>query len=335
MTIQNNIAGKMSLIGVAHVVSRCAIIAAEHRLNEVLSDQPISITEMAKILNFTVEGTTKFVRVLDALELVILNGNLITASALTPYMDYFLGTHLDGGYAAMQQLEVTLKDRKSCWQAHYGKNFYEDLNANPEKLQAFADWCQRMSHTLFTTIFSWYDFRPYTTIVDMAGGKGWLIAMILANYPNVHGILFELPIVIEQAKEQWVGSEVGKRLSYCPGDFFTSAPTNGDLYIMSRALLNWNDTDSVKIINQCYQHMPKGSKLLVADFVLPEKNHPSYLDLAVNDLNLYGTMLGSIRTRQEWIELFQQTQFHSNFVYSSNEESDSTLPICLLEATKV
>lgn len=45
-------------------------------------------------------------------------------------------------------------------------------------------------------------------------------------------------------------------------------------------------------------------------------------------------MLGSNRTQQEWTDLLQKTQFHSNFVYSSNEESGSALPICLLEATK-
>jgi hypothetical protein len=81
--------------------------------------------------------------------------------------------------------------------------------------------------------------------------------------------------------------------------------------------------------------MPKDSKLLIIDFFLSEKNHASYFGFALSDINLHATMLGSNRTKQEWMDLLQKTQFQSNFVYSSNEENGSTLPICLVEATKL
>ena len=335
MAIQNNIAGKLISIGFGHIISKCAIIAAEHQLDEILSDQPISISEMAKILNFTVEGTAKFIRVLDALELVTLKGDLITASELTPHLDYFLGIHIADGYAAIDQLETTLKGKTSSWQAHYGKTFYEYLDSNPEKSQTFTAWCEKTATAWLTAVLPLYDFTPYNTIVDIAGGNGELLSMILTKNLHVRGILFEQPVVIEQAKKQWAGSEISKRLSYYPGDFFTNAPTEGDLYIISRALLNWNDAASIRIINQCYNHMPKDSKLLIIDFFVPEKNHASYFGFALSDINLHGTMLGSNRTQQEWMNLLQNTQFGSNFVYSNNEESGSTLPICLLEATKL
>jgi hypothetical protein len=334
MIAQNNIAGKFISIGCAHIISKCAILAAEHQLNEILSNQSISIAEMAKKLNFTVGGTTKFIRVLDALGLVILKEDLITASELTPHLDYFLGIHIADGYGAIEQLEVTLKGKGSAWQAHYGKTFYEYLDSNPKKSQAFTDWCEKTATAWLAAILPLYDFSPYNTIVDMAGGNGELLSMILANNPNAHGILFELPSVIEQTKQLWAESEIGNRLSYYPGDFFASAPAEGELYIISRALLNWNDADAIRIINQCYDHMPKGSKLLIIDFFLPEKNHTAYFDFALSDLNLYGTMLGSNRTKEEWIDLLNNTHFHSNFIYSGTEGSLSSLPICLLEATK-
>jgi O-methyltransferase domain len=334
MIIQNNIAGKFISIGCAHIISKCAILAAEHQLNEILSDQPMSIAEMAKKLNFTIEGTTKLIRVLDALGLVILKRDLITASELTPHLDYFLGIHIADGYGAIEQLEATLKGEGSAWQAHYGKTFYQYLDSNSEKSQAFTDWCEKTANTWLAAILPLYDFRPYNTIIDMAGGNGKLLSMILADNPNARGILFELPSVIEQTKKLWAESEISKRLSYYPGDFFVSAPTEGELYIISRALLNWNDADAIRIINQCYDHMPQGSKLLVIDFFLPEKSHTAYFDFALSDLNLHGIWLSSNRTKQEWIDLLKNTHFHSHFIYSSTEGSLSSLPICLLEATK-
>ena len=49
-----------------------------------------------------------------------------------------------------------------------------------------------------------YDFSQFNTVVDIRGGQGILLSTILKNYPNLHGILFDLPHAIESAKKLYV-----------------------------------------------------------------------------------------------------------------------------------
>jgi hypothetical protein len=44
-----------------------------------------------------------------------------------------------------------------------------------------------------------YDFAGMTTIVDLGGGQGASLVEILKTYPQMRGILFDLPAVVESA----------------------------------------------------------------------------------------------------------------------------------------
>jgi tRNA A22 N-methylase len=46
-----------------------------------------------------------------------------------------------------------------------------------------------------------YDFSQFNTVIDIGGGHGLLFSTILQNNHHIHGILFDLPIAIESAKQ--------------------------------------------------------------------------------------------------------------------------------------
>ena len=41
-----------------------------------------------------------------------------------------------------------------------------------------------------------YDFGRFTTVVDVGGGRGALLAAILARHPHLHGVLVDQPDVV-------------------------------------------------------------------------------------------------------------------------------------------
>ena len=41
---------------------------------------------------------------------------------------------------------------------------------------------------------------PFGTLVDVGGGQGSLLAALLRANPHVHGVLFDVPAVIERAR---------------------------------------------------------------------------------------------------------------------------------------
>ncbi|WP_333312531.1 MULTISPECIES: methyltransferase [unclassified Microcoleus] len=44
---------------------------------------------------------------------------------------------------------------------------------------------------------------------------------------------------------------VKDRCQIVGGNFFDSVPRGGALYLLSRVLLNWDDTDAIKILKKC------------------------------------------------------------------------------------
>jgi len=46
-----------------------------------------------------------------------------------------------------------------------------------------------------------YDFTGINVLADIGGGNGSLLSAVLARYPNMKGILFDLGHVVGRAKE--------------------------------------------------------------------------------------------------------------------------------------
>ena len=65
-------------------------------------------------------------------------------------------------------------------------------------------------------------------IVDVGGGEGTLIAAILKSYPESHGILFDLPSVIESSRNVIQAQGVAARCDLVSGDYCTAIAFGGD-----------------------------------------------------------------------------------------------------------
>ena len=86
--------------------------------------------------------------------------------------------------------------------------------------EAMADWT---SHVAAAAVKA-YDFSAFTTVVDVGGGNGTLLAGILAATPGLRGVVFDLPHVAERAKPTWPSLGLGNRCRAVGGDFFEDVP---------------------------------------------------------------------------------------------------------------
>jgi caffeic acid 3-O-methyltransferase len=108
-------------------------------------------------------------------------------------------------------------------------------------------------------------FEGLTSIVDVGGGTGAVLTMILSKYPSIKGINFDLPHVIEDAPSY-------PGLEHVGGDMFVSVPT-GDAIFMKWICHDWSDEHCVKFLTNCYNALPEKGKVIVAECIFPE-----YLD---------------------------------------------------------
>jgi O-methyltransferase domain len=74
------------------------------------------------------------------------------------------------------------------------------LAAHPDAAETFT--CMSASNTegRAMPIVEAYDFSAVTTVIDLGGGRGGLMAAILMKHPHVTGVLTDLPASWQRPK---------------------------------------------------------------------------------------------------------------------------------------
>jgi hypothetical protein len=72
---------------------------------------------------------------------------------------------------------------------------------HPEDSALFDRAMVSASDTEADAVSKGYDFARFSTIVDVGGGRGVLLAAILARNPDAKGILFDQAHVVDKAEE--------------------------------------------------------------------------------------------------------------------------------------
>ncbi|GAB4861520.1 Cathecol O-methyltransferase 1 [Ancistrocladus abbreviatus] len=110
---------------------------------------------------------------------------------------------------------------------------------------------------------SYKGFENVKQLVDVGGGLGHSLNIILSKYPNIKGINFDLPHVVQHASPRF-------GVEHISGDMFESVPS-GDAIFLKWILHNWSDDRCIKLLKNCYSALPNNGKLIVVEVVVPEE----------------------------------------------------------------
>ena len=188
----------------------------------------------------------------------------------------------------------------------FGMTGFEWFSQNPEKGVIFNRAMKDISTADSPVIASSYDYSVFKTLVDVAGGLGTLLGAILDRTPSLHGIVFEMPHVVEQIKREDSLRKWSGRCEPVAGSFFDSVPPS-DGYIMKHILHDWEDEPASRILAACRKAILPGGKVLVVDQVVPAGNTPSPSKFM--DLEMLVAPGGRERTAEEWEKLFSMSGF--------------------------
>lgn len=182
---------------------------------------------------------------------------------------------------------------------------FEYLQQHPAEAAVFQNAMTSMSKVEGPAICDAYDFSEFPTVVDVGGGHGLLLATILKAYPELKGVLFELPSFVERASAFTQGEGLGDRCEIIGGDLFTTEfPKGGDAYILKHIIHDWDDERSVEILKNCREAMAGNGRVLVAEVVISSGNSPSVGTLM--DIQMLVGMRGMERTEAEYSDLFSR-----------------------------
>ncbi|GAB4840575.1 Caffeic acid 3-O-methyltransferase [Ancistrocladus abbreviatus] len=187
----------------------------------------------------------------------------------------------------------------------HGMDRNKYAGSDPRHMQIIVDAVSGHSALIMKKLLQTYDgLEGLSSIVQVRGGLGASLKLILSKYPSIKGINFDLPNVVAEAPPYPGVEHVG-------GDpKFTSIP-KGDAIFMEWICHNYLDEECVKLLKNCYAALPEHGKVIVCEYVLPDV--PETTDAAKIAADLDGLMLtvsgGIERTEKEYKALGKAAGF--------------------------
>lgn len=148
------------------------------------------------------------------------------------------------------------------------------------------------------------------TILDLGGGSGGLIALLLREHATMKGGIFDLPKAIEQATMNFHDNggqyaDIGERVpreNLVVGDFTKQVPSF-EVYTMKWCLHDWDDEHATAILRNIRQAIKRSSRsrLVILESVLRD-GHMGRMS-RYGDLNMMVAVGGRERDECDWKHL--------------------------------
>lgn len=207
------------------------------------------------------------------------------------------------------ELADSVRTGQSWRLRHEGADSFASLNGDAHDAQAFHRAMGEMTRPVARAMLQAVDWGEARHLVDVGGGSGALLAVLLQGLPHTTGTLFDQPHAVHWAPALLEEAGVAERCDRVAGSFFERVPVGGDVYLMKSVLHNWDDARSVDILRCCRAAMAAKSRLLVIERLVPERLTTSARDQAVarSDLNMLVALSGRERRLVEFDALFAQS----------------------------
>jgi len=298
-------------------VSQAIHVVAALGIADRLKDGPRSSEELAKATNSHPESLYRVLRALAAVGIFQeSNGRRFSLTAMGDCLRLEAPDSL-GSWAAFI-------GRPYYWQAwshllhsvNTGENAFRHLHgvdvwgyraANPEEGAIFDAAMTETSAAVARAVISTYDFSSFARVVDVGGGQGGILSVILKAHQKLRGVLFDQPHVVAGAEQVLRVAGVRDRCELIGGDFFAAVPQDCDAYILKAILHDWEDPASIAILQNCRRAIKAQGKLLVLEQLILAPNEAPQAKFS--DLNMLVAPGGQERTREEFASLLAAAGF--------------------------
>jgi hypothetical protein len=272
------------------------------------------ITALAQALSVELEALQRLLRALASAGIVSLGtdgtvsltrlGTLLTRDHPTSLQGIAIACGQEW-YRAWGELPYSVATGKPGFEKVYGKRFFDYTQEHATIGALFDASMHGVSAMSDLPIALAYDFSRFRHVTDIGGGAGSQLLTILRLHDRVAGSVFDLPAVVESARNGTrLEPTVAQRIRFESGNFLERVPANSDAYFMKCVLHDWSDAEAVQILTNCRAQMQPGSRLLIAEHVIQPGNTPQFGKLL--DLMMLVNFGGKERTRDQYQHLLQQ-----------------------------
>jgi hypothetical protein len=205
----------------------------------------------------------------------------------------------------------------TAFEKAHGMPVSDWLEKNPHAATIFNEANAVKAARTHRAIVDVYDFAGIKTLTDVGGGLGVLMAEILMANPSMHGVVADIPSVVQEARATIRSRGLEGRCQVVECDFFKQIPAGSDGYLMSHILHDWSVDRCTEILKNFHNAMKPDSKLLIVEMIVPPGNQPSIAKIL--DLEMLVTTGGKERTESEYKMLLESSGYHLTKIVSIEE----------------
>ena len=315
-------------------VSQAISVAAELGIADLVADGPQTVAALAAATHTHERSLYRLLRTLASVGVFTETdpkvfgltplAELLRADAPGGLRDMAIFMGAEWHWRVYGNMPYSVRTGKSAWGQTHGVEVFDYFAQNPEHGQIFNRAMTSFSRQAVPVVVEAYDFSGIRRLVDIAGGHGLLLSGVLKANPNVQGVLFDLPHVIEGAASLLAKEGVADRAELVTGDFFSEVPAGADAYMMKHIIHDWDDERALTILRNIRRSITDDGRLLIVEAVIPEGNEPHFGKIM--DMEMLVSPGGIERTEEDFRELLSEAGFKLNRVVATRS------PLSIVEA---
>lgn len=287
--------------------------AVRSGLIDALEAEPRSAEDLAAALGLHAPTVLRVLLAMAALELCVhLGGHDFRMSGAGKMLrrdspQSLRGMALHWGGRASRQL-ASVGDTLATGVPGFGNGDFAGLLADPIEGDAFCRAMAEQSAPVARALASEIDLSGFTTVMDVGGGYGGLLAGLLSANPSLQGIVFDLAAVSVGANRYFQDMGVSDRVRFQAGSFFDAIPPLAECILLKFILHDWPDDDVRRILANCRKAFRQQGTLIVVEKLMPVIVSRQHEGVVRSDISML-PISGKERTLKELESLAETSGF--------------------------
>lgn len=294
-----------------YCVARALHVAADLGIADGVGDEPRPIDEVARSVGADPDSLGRILRLLSAHGIFTIADGAVSHNPVSSTLksDHPQSTRdlarmfgLPFFWETFEALDHSVTTGRPAAEKVHPEGLWAWLSKRPEASATFNGAMIGKSFGQVAAVVGAFDFSRFGRIADVGGGRGHLLQAILNKWPNVQGVLFEQPHVIEEVSDM-----ATERLELQAGDFFEGGLPECDAYILMEVIHDWSDDESLRILEAVSNAAPQGSTLLLVEQLMPETPGPHWVKML--DVHMMALFAARQRSAEQYDRLVEQSGF--------------------------
>ncbi len=317
------------ILQLAQGFMECRILHAAAELNifTVLAEKPLSAPEVADKIGGDPRATGFLLDAVAAIGLITKHdktyrcetsiSHLLSAGSPGSILPMVL--HMSHLYSRWSHLPEIVKGGASTREEF-------DFSRNGQELRAFIGAMHSIGAPLAKQIVASVGPEASRNLLDIGGGSGTYTIAFLRAVPEMRATIFDLPEVIEMARERFTKEGLLDRTTLVAGSFYEDELPHGHDLVLISAIIHSNSLEeNLDLYKKAFRALNSGGRILIRDHVMePDRVHPK--DGAVFAINmLVGTSGGGCYTYEEIEAGLLQAGFTRIRLFRQGEHMDAVV----------